>query len=84
LTKSLPKEGKPEFCVDSKAFVEAGWMIQEHELEVCNPKTFICAWLNSFFFNCENYTRRNGGILGFHIGIIEETSCVTCECAFGV
>jgi c-src tyrosine kinase len=34
LTKSLPKEGKPEFCVDSKAFVEAGWMIQEHELEL--------------------------------------------------
>jgi len=70
--------------VDSKAFVEAGWMIQEHELEVCNPKTFICAWLISFFFNCENYTRRNGGILGFHIDIIEETSCVTCQCILAV
>jgi c-src tyrosine kinase len=43
LTKSLPKKGKQDFCVDSKAFVEAGWMIQETELEVCNPKIFICA-----------------------------------------
>lgn len=66
--------------MDSKAFVEAGWMIQEHELEVCNPKTFIYAWLNSFFFNCENYTRRNCGILGFHIGIVEETSRVATQC----
>ena len=70
--------------MDSKAFVEAGWMIQEHELEVRNPKTFICVWLNSFFFKSENYTRRNCGILGFHIGIIEETSRVACECALGV
>lgn len=34
LTKSLPKKGKQDFCVDPKAFVEAGWMIQEHELEL--------------------------------------------------
>jgi len=34
LTKSLPKKGKQDFCVDSKAFVEAGWMIQETELEL--------------------------------------------------
>lgn len=70
--------------MDSKAFVEAGWMIQENELEVCNRKTFICTWLNSFFFNCENYNRRNCGILGFHIGIIEKISHVACECALGV
>lgn len=56
--------------MDTKAFVEAGWMIQEHELEVCNPKTFIFARLNPSFFKFENYTRRNCGILGFHIGII--------------
>lgn len=34
LTKSLPKKGKQEFCVDTKKFIEAGWVIQEHELEV--------------------------------------------------
>ncbi|XP_073985635.1 C-terminal Src kinase [Rhodnius prolixus] len=33
LTKSLPKQGKQDFCVDTKKFVEAGWVIQEHELE---------------------------------------------------
>lgn len=32
LIKSLPKAGKQEFCVE--AFVDAGWVIQEHELEV--------------------------------------------------
>lgn len=69
--------------MDTKAFVEAGWMIQEHELEVCSSKTFIFAWLHSFFFNCENYTRRNSGILSFHIGIIDEISHLACECALG-
>jgi c-src tyrosine kinase len=39
--KSLPKKGKQDFCVDTKAFVEAGWVIQEHELEVCNILWFI-------------------------------------------
>ncbi|XP_034944024.1 tyrosine-protein kinase CSK [Chelonus insularis] len=34
LTKSLPKQGKQDFCVDPKAFVEAGWVIQTHELEL--------------------------------------------------
>lgn len=34
LTKSLPKKGKQDFCVDTKAFVEAGWVIHDHELEV--------------------------------------------------
>lgn len=34
LTKSLPKKGKQDFCVDTKKFVEAGWVIQEHELEL--------------------------------------------------
>ncbi|XP_031780509.1 tyrosine-protein kinase CSK isoform X2 [Nasonia vitripennis] len=34
LTKSLPKQGKQDFCVDPKAFVEAGWVIQPHELEL--------------------------------------------------
>ncbi|KAG9436921.1 Tyrosine-protein kinase CSK [Apis mellifera carnica] len=34
LTKSLPKEGKQDFCVDLKAFVKAGWVIQTHELEL--------------------------------------------------
>jgi hypothetical protein len=32
LIKCLPKVGKQEFCVE--AFVDAGWVIQEHELEV--------------------------------------------------
>jgi c-src tyrosine kinase len=31
LTKSLPKQ---DFCVDLKAFDEAGWVIQTHELEL--------------------------------------------------
>jgi hypothetical protein len=30
--------------VDTKAFVEAGWVIQEHELEVCNILWFIALW----------------------------------------
>lgn len=34
LTKCLPKKGKQDFCVDTKAFVDAGWVIQEHELQV--------------------------------------------------
>lgn len=34
LTKSLQKKGKQEFCVDTKKFIEAGWVIQEYELEV--------------------------------------------------
>ncbi|XP_053598709.1 tyrosine-protein kinase CSK [Microplitis demolitor] len=34
LTKPLPKQGKQDFCVDPKAFVEAGWVIQTHELEL--------------------------------------------------
>ncbi|KAK3930681.1 Tyrosine-protein kinase CSK [Frankliniella fusca] len=34
LTKSLPKKGKQDFCVDTKAFVEAGWVIHDHELEL--------------------------------------------------
>ncbi|XP_066583156.1 tyrosine-protein kinase CSK isoform X1 [Prorops nasuta] len=34
LMKSLPKQGKQDFCVDPKAFVEAGWVIQTHELEL--------------------------------------------------
>ncbi|XP_063990705.1 tyrosine-protein kinase CSK-like [Diachasmimorpha longicaudata] len=34
LTKSLPKQGKQDFCVDPKAFIEAGWVIQTHELEL--------------------------------------------------
>lgn len=34
LTKSLPKVGKQDVCVDTKAFIKAGWVIQEHELEV--------------------------------------------------
>jgi len=42
LTKSLPKKGKQDFCVDPKAFVEAGWVIHDHELEVsgdcCRPR----------------------------------------------
>jgi hypothetical protein len=59
LTKSLPKKGKQDFCVDTKAFVEAGWMIQEHELEVFNPKTFIFPWVSSFLVNCEYCMRRN-------------------------
>ncbi|CAH1407086.1 unnamed protein product [Nezara viridula] len=37
LTKSLPKQGKQDFCVDTKKFVEAGWVIQEHELEYREP-----------------------------------------------
>lgn len=41
LTKSLPKKGKQEFCVDTKKFIEAGWVIQEHELEV--------KWLNIYY-----------------------------------
>jgi hypothetical protein len=49
LTKSLPKKGKQDFCVDPKAFVEAGWMIQEHELEVCNPKTFFFLFFSFLF-----------------------------------
>ncbi|CAH0382357.1 unnamed protein product [Bemisia tabaci] len=35
LTKSLPKVGKQDVCVDTKAFIKAGWVIQEHELELC-------------------------------------------------
>uniref|UniRef100_A0A1B6GL01 Tyrosine-protein kinase n=1 Tax=Cuerna arida TaxID=1464854 RepID=A0A1B6GL01_9HEMI len=34
LTKSLPKKGKQEFCVDTKKFIEAGWVIQDYELEL--------------------------------------------------
>ncbi|XP_071447294.1 tyrosine-protein kinase CSK [Hetaerina americana] len=34
LTKCLPKKGKQEFCVNTKAFEEAGWVIQEHEVEL--------------------------------------------------
>ncbi|XP_063229696.1 tyrosine-protein kinase CSK [Bacillus rossius redtenbacheri] len=34
LTKSLLKKGKPEFCVDTKAFEKAGWVIPESELEL--------------------------------------------------
>lgn len=38
LTKSLPKKGK-QFCVDPNAFVAAGWVIQNHDLEVSNSST---------------------------------------------
>jgi c-src tyrosine kinase len=34
LIKSLPKKGKQDYCVDTKAFEKAGWVIQDHELEV--------------------------------------------------
>ena len=34
LTKSLPKQGKQDFCVDPQAFVQAGWVIQTDELEL--------------------------------------------------
>ncbi|XKL62598.1 hypothetical protein PGB90_002431 [Kerria lacca] len=34
LTKCLPKKGKQDFCVDTKAFIDAGWVIQEHELKL--------------------------------------------------
>lgn len=34
LTKCLPKKGKQDFCVDTKAFVDAGWVFQEHELQL--------------------------------------------------
>ncbi|XP_026463781.1 tyrosine-protein kinase CSK-like [Ctenocephalides felis] len=34
LITSLPKKGKPGFCVDTKAFVDAGWMIPESELQI--------------------------------------------------
>ncbi|CAB3377317.1 Hypothetical predicted protein [Cloeon dipterum] len=34
LIKSLPKIGKQEFCVDTKAFVDAGWVIQDNDLEI--------------------------------------------------
>uniref|UniRef100_A0A2S2PMB6 Tyrosine-protein kinase CSK n=1 Tax=Schizaphis graminum TaxID=13262 RepID=A0A2S2PMB6_SCHGA len=34
LTKSLPKKGKQEFCIDTKSFIDAGWVIQEQELQV--------------------------------------------------
>ncbi|KAK7867902.1 hypothetical protein R5R35_002825 [Gryllus longicercus] len=34
LTKSLPKKGKQDFCVDCKAFEEAGWVIRTDELEL--------------------------------------------------
>jgi len=33
LTKCLPKEGKQDFFVETQKFIEAGWVIQEHELE---------------------------------------------------
>ncbi|CAG2055479.1 unnamed protein product [Timema podura] len=34
LVKSLPKKGKQDFCVDTKAFEKAGWVIPENELEL--------------------------------------------------
>lgn len=34
LLKSLPKKGKQGFCVDTKAFVDAGWVIPESDLEL--------------------------------------------------
>lgn len=34
LKKPLYKQGKLDFCVDPKAFVEAGWVIQTHELKL--------------------------------------------------
>ncbi|XP_001952482.1 tyrosine-protein kinase CSK [Acyrthosiphon pisum] len=34
LTKSLPKKGKQEFCIDTKSFIDAGWVIQEQELQL--------------------------------------------------
>ncbi|CAG7702927.1 unnamed protein product [Allacma fusca] len=34
LCKSLPKEGHPEFCVDAKAFLEAGWAISHNDIEL--------------------------------------------------
>ncbi|XP_075238628.1 C-terminal Src kinase [Lycorma delicatula] len=34
LTKCLPKKGKQDFCIDTKKFVEAGWVIHESELEL--------------------------------------------------
>ncbi|KAF4532664.1 hypothetical protein B566_EDAN002899 [Ephemera danica] len=37
LIKSLPKKGKQDVCVDTKAFVEAGWVLQDHELEIKEP-----------------------------------------------
>ncbi|XP_047004411.1 tyrosine-protein kinase CSK isoform X1 [Schistocerca americana] len=37
LTKSLPKKGKQEFCVDPNAFVAAGWVIPNHDLELKEP-----------------------------------------------
>ncbi|XP_058802342.1 tyrosine-protein kinase CSK isoform X2 [Phymastichus coffea] len=34
LMKPLPKQGKQDFCVDPKAFIEAGWVIHTDELEL--------------------------------------------------
>ncbi|RZF49262.1 hypothetical protein LSTR_LSTR002883 [Laodelphax striatellus] len=34
LIKSLPKKGKQDFCIDTKKFVEAGWVIHESQLEL--------------------------------------------------
>ncbi|KAK6644096.1 hypothetical protein RUM43_000362 [Polyplax serrata] len=34
LTKCLPKKGKQDFCVATKDFADAGWMIQTSELEL--------------------------------------------------
>ncbi|XP_066993282.1 tyrosine-protein kinase CSK [Anabrus simplex] len=34
LTKSLPKKGKQDFFVDSRAFEEAGWVIRNNDLEL--------------------------------------------------
>ncbi len=34
LCKSLPKEGHQEYCVDAKAFLEAGWAISHRDIEM--------------------------------------------------
>jgi c-src tyrosine kinase len=34
ISKCLPKEGHPEFCVDAKAFLEAGWVISHQDIEL--------------------------------------------------
>jgi hypothetical protein len=34
LCKCLPKVGSQEYCVDVKAFMEAGWIISHKDIEV--------------------------------------------------
>uniref|UniRef100_A0A8D8X7R0 Tyrosine-protein kinase n=1 Tax=Cacopsylla melanoneura TaxID=428564 RepID=A0A8D8X7R0_9HEMI len=35
LTKALPKQGKQEFCVNTKDFIDNGWVISMQDLELC-------------------------------------------------